>query len=116
MDTKLAVAEYRPFRKDHPKGTTCGDVAQMVQNTIPAVPPLPDIPVNDVVACNIDPLESRLMVICVHCPHVEIRSLLIRQSHSLRLSGWFHFLLLWTLHVFRCERSPRYAKLHCFPA
>lgn len=69
MDAELAVAGYRLFRKDRADGRKGGGVAIMVKDTIPAVShPLPDIPVNDVVACDIGPPESRLTVICVYRP------------------------------------------------
>lgn len=67
------------------------------KDTIPSVlHPLPDIPVNDVLACDFDPPESRLTVFCAYHPPVLIRKLTfssgsiyfsLRQSSLFRLSG-----------------------------
>lgn len=69
MDSETALAEYRLLMEDNSDGRQGGDIAIMFKATICSVPHfLPDIPVNDTVACDIGNPESRLTVICVHRP------------------------------------------------
>lgn len=57
----------RIIRKDSADNRKGGGVATVVKDTIKAVAhPLPNIPANDVLACDIGPPESRMKIICFH--------------------------------------------------
>lgn len=69
--TILAVTEYRLFTKDSADGRTGGSVTRMVKDAIPAFfHSLSDIPINDVVACDLSLPKLRLTVTCLSSPSV----------------------------------------------